>query len=226
MSKRSDLANGIPEFSPHYPPIAYVVRHGVTQLNAANCYRGWENPLLNEAGERAGELIANFFSYERLGRVVSSDLDRAQQTAQYIMGTGVVMCPYMSPDFNLRPWGIANFAGMEKTPENQAKLDYYIEHPDVLIPDGESLNVFRDRFEDCVQLYLSTPYENLPTVIVTHTSNICALNNMIFGQDQDPEVNDLVEPGGILAVYLQEDGKLHMVPKLGETQEEVEPEAS
>jgi broad specificity phosphatase PhoE len=232
MSEQNS-ANAAPIFSPlswvpnpWQPPIAYIVRHGETELNAANCYRGWENPVLNEEGERAGEAIANYFSYERLGRVVSSDLDRAQQTAQYVMATGIVACPYLSPDFNLRPWGIAKFAGLEKTSANQKKLDYYIKNPDEQIPDGESLNGFRTRFEDAVQAYLSVPYENLPTVIVTHTSNICALNNLIFGESDDPEVNDLVEPGGILAVYLKEDGTLHMVPRLGQAQAEVEPEAS
>jgi len=211
---------------PWNQPIAYIVRHGETELNAENCYRGWENPQLNEDGMRAGEAIANFFSYERLGRIVSSDLDRAMQTAAYIMNTGTVACPYISPDFNLRPWGIAAFAGKEKSPANQKRLNHYIQNPDKQIPDGESLNFFRNRFEDAIQQYLSVPYEGLPTVIVTHTSNICALNNLIFGENDDPEVQDLVEPGGILAVYMKEDGKLHMIPRLGHAEAEVEPEAS
>lgn len=223
-SSQSTIAT--PIFAPWYPPVCYIVRHGETELNAENCYRGWENPSLNEDGQRAGEMIANFFSYQRLGRVVASDLDRAQQTAQYIMNSGVVACPYLGSDFNLRPWGIAAFAGKEKTEANQKRLARYIKNPDEQIPDGESLNGFRNRFEDAIQGYLGVPYEGLPTVIVTHTSNICALNNMIFGQEDDPEVNDLVEPGGILAVYLKDDGKLHMMPRLGQIQAEAGPEAS
>lgn len=216
--------------NPWTPPVAYIVRHGETELNAANCFRGWENPALNEAGLIAGEAIANFFSYERVGRVICSDLDRAVQTADFIMGSGAALCPYASPDFNLRPWGIAAFAGCEKTPALQKKLDYYIQHPDVKIPDGESLSDFQNR-QDAMLQYIACPYEGLPTVIVTHTSNLTYLAEKVdrdngLEPSRDPEVHDIVEPGGIVAVYMDEQGRMKLHPRLGAIEAEKEPQAS
>ena len=97
--------------NPWQSPLGYIVRHGETGANADNCFRGWINWPLNENGLSSCDAIANFFSYERIGRVVSSDLDRAMATAQAVMDAGGVACPYLSPDFNLRPWNIAAFAG-------------------------------------------------------------------------------------------------------------------
>jgi broad specificity phosphatase PhoE len=212
------------------PPAAYVVRHGETDLNAKNCFRGWENPPLNEAGLIAAEAIANFFSYERIGRVVCSDLDRAQQTAEFIMNTGVMACPYLSPDFNLRPWNIAAFASREKSAALQKELDYYIENPEVKIPDGESLKDFQDRQESLIH-YLVTPFEGLPTIVVTHTSNLTYLAEAIdrdngLDPSRDPEVHDVVEPGGIVAVFLDTNGKMRLEPRLGAVEAEKEPQAS
>lgn len=216
--------------SPWTPPVAYIVRHGETELNASNCFRGWENPSLNESGLMAAEQIANFFSYERIGRVVSSDLDRAMQTAEAIMTTGTVSSPYLSADFNLRPWCIADFAGREKTPALQKKLDYYIQRPDLKIPDGESLDDFRNR-QGVLFQYIATPYDGLPTVIVTHTSNLTHLAEMVdqdngIDPSRDPEVHDIVEPGGIVAIYMDAYGKMKLQPRLGAVEMEAEPEAS
>lgn len=211
--------------NPWRAPLGYVIRHGETEANASNCFRGWENWALNEEGQRACEAIANFFSYERIGRVISSDLDRAMETAQSIMSVGNASCPYLSADFNLRPWNIAGFAGQEKTAKNQKRLEYFIEHPDEQIPDGESLNEFRGR--DVIMNYLATPYDGLPTVIVTHTSN---LTHLAFQADEEdsrqPEAHDIVEPGGIVAVYMDDEGKLKIVPRLGAVEAEAEPQAS
>lgn len=216
--------------NPWNPPAAYIVRHGETELNAQNCFRGWENPPLNESGLAAAEQIANFFSYERIGRVVSSDLDRATQTAGYIVSSGSVLVQYVSPDFNLRPWGIAAFAGKEKTPEMQKKLDRYIQHPDLKIPDGESLSDFQNRQEVLLH-YIATPYEGLPTVIVTHTSNLTYLAEKVDRENgldpsRDPEVHDIVEPGGIVAVYMDTQGRMKLEPRLGAVEAEKEPQAS
>jgi len=212
-------------------PAAFIVRHGETELNTANCWRGWENPALNEEGRQAAEAIANFFSWQRVGRVICSDLGRAMETAQYIMGTGNVCCPYVSPDPNLRSWAIGGFAGMKKTAASLARFKKFTDDPDLKIPDseqhpGESLNDFRARNERMTE-YIATPYMGLPTVIVVHTSNITALQRLISEVEGNEEESiDVVAPGGVLAVYMDTDGNLEMVPRLGEIKAEPTPEVS
>jgi len=229
MSEFENSTSATPIFSPWYPPIAYIVRHGETDSNAENLFRGWSNPALNEDGLRACQAIANYFSYERVGRVISSDLDRAMQTAQAIIDCGCVACPYLSTDFNLRPWGIASFTGKEKTAANLKKLDYYVRNPDVKVPpDGESRNDFKNRNRDAILQYLTVPYEGLPTVIVAHTSNLTDLHEMIYEKEGQiiPGADDIVEPGGIVAVYMDATGKMELQVRMGAIVKELEPEAS
>lgn len=212
-------------------PAAYIIRHGETELNADNCWRGWENPSLNEEGRQAGQAIQNFFSYERVGRVICSDLTRAVETAQYVMESGNVLCPYISPDPNLRSWAIGGFAGIKKTPENIKRFKKFTSDASLKIPDsgqmpGESLDEFRARNERLLE-YIASPFQGLPTVIVVHTSNITALNRLISEIDNnDEEAVDVVAPGGILAVYVDTNGRMEAVPRLGEITVEAVPEVS
>lgn len=211
--------------NPWQPVLAYLVRHGETEENAENCFRGWNDPPLNDNGMEAAVLVANFFAYERIGRVVCSDLSRAMQTAQAIMDTGTVACPYLSTDFNLRPWNIGGFAGKEKNAENLKKLSRYIKSPETVIPDGESLATFRQRIEEATNGYIANQYDGLPTVIVGHTSGLTALHRAFYGDD-DNMPDDLIEPGGVIGIYMDGNGKISMVPRMGEIQAEAEPQAS
>lgn len=212
--------------TPWQPPIGYFVRHGETELNAGDCYRGWLNIPLDENGQEQAQAVAQFFSYEAIGRIVSSDLDRAMQTANTVMQCGCVECPYLSPDFNLRPWNIGGFSGKEKTAEVKKKLQRYIDNPDLRVPDGESLNEFRQRNEVILE-YFSVPFNGKPTIVVAHTSNLVALHNCLNkDENQGEEAVDLVEPGGVVAVYQQPDGTLFLLPRMGEVFEASPGEAS
>lgn len=199
--------------------IGYIARHGETELNAANCWRGWENPSLDQNGLDAAEKLGWWLSFEypRIGRVVCSDFTRAVQTAEIIMQTCGVECPYLSTDPNLRPWNIPEFAGKEKTPERIAKLREYINNPERVIPDGESLTQFRDR-NDIIFQYLMVPHKGLPTLVVAHTSNIVAAMRHVAeinGEERCEEVDDIVGPGGLVAVYCNAAGRIDIVPMLG-----------
>ena len=213
-------------------PSAYIIRHGETELNSSNCWRGWENPSLNEEGHAAGRAIQNFFQWERVGAVVCSDLLRAVQTATYILDTGNVLCPYISPDPNLRSWAIGDFAGQQKTPASLRAFRRYLDDPSRVIPGtdtlpGESLNQFRTRNEEAILPYILQPHQGLPTAIVVHTSNITALSRLISELDQnDEESVDVVAPGGIIAVYVDIEGKMTMEVVMGEVNAEATPEVS
>jgi probable phosphoglycerate mutase len=199
--------------------IGWISRHGQTILNKSGCWRGWENPPLDEVGLESAEKLGHWLSYEypRVGRIVCSDLTRAVQTAEIIMQGCNPECVYLSTDPNLRPWNIPLFAGKEKTPERVALLRGFISNPDVVVPDGESLNQFRDR-NDVIFQYLAVPYKGLPTLVVAHTSNIVAAMRRITeinDESEDEEVDDIVGPGGLVAVYCNSAGHLDLVPVLG-----------
>lgn len=185
--------------------VGFLVRHG--ELTNMNVWDGWGDLELSEEGRQSAEKAAQWLSYERIGRVVSSDVPRSIQTAQYIMDGCNVSCPFMACDPNLRPWLVAVFTGKEKTPERLAAFQKYLDNPDLAIPDGESHNQFEQRIQ-IIRTYLASPYNALPTVFSIHNSVIKALMGLA-------EVKEAVDHGGIVAVYMNEKAELEFEVVLG-----------
>lgn len=187
--------------------LGFLVRHG--DLNLHGRWDGWGNYVLSPEGREAAEKAAQWLSFEKIGRIVSSDLPRTVQTAEIIMQNVNVACPYLATDPNLRAWALGDFTGREKTPERKAQLQYYRDHPDEPVPGGESWNQLRDRVQVALQ-YLCTPYDALPTVIITHNSTLKALLDL-------DEKGDIVGDGGIIKVSMDEKGEIHFDAVLGAT---------
>jgi len=190
--------------------IGWLIRHG--ELKNMRVWDGWGDFDLSEEGRQQAEAAARWLSFERIGRVVSSDVPRTIHTAQYLMDSGAVQCPFMSCDPNLRPWMVADFTGKEKTPERIAEFQKYITDPSLPIPGGESRNQLHDRVQVVFQ-YLCSPYKALPTAVFIHNSVIKSL----MGLDG---IKDAVSPGGIIAVYMDEKGEISFQVVLGEVDEE------
>ena len=165
----------------------------------------------------AAERLGYWLQFEGIGRVVCSDFDRAVHTAEIIMQIANPKNPFLGTDANLRPWHVGEFAGEEKTPERVALLRTYINSPDSVIPNGESLNQFRDRNNAVIFQYLAVPYDGRPTVVVAHTSNIVSAMRYVaeVNNEKYEEVDDIVGPGGLVAVYCNSAGRIDIVPVLG-----------
>ena len=187
--------------------IGYIVRHG--ELNIENRWDGWGKYVLSSEGKESAEKAGQWLSFEHIGRIVTSDLPRALQTAEIVMGCCECACPFMATDPNLRAWAIGSFTGRKKTDEAKAEFRYYREHPEVKIPGGESWMDMQERIKVVYQ-YLCVPYNNLPTVIVLH-------NSVLKGILDLDEKGDVVEPGGCVAVYLNAEGKCEFEVVLGAT---------
>ena len=182
--------------NPAREKIGYIVRHG--ELNDMSVWDGWSDMGLSDDGRQQAEAVARWLSFEKIGRVVASDLPRTVETAQFIMDGCDIACPFLMTDPTLRPRLVAAFAGLEKTPERLAEFQKYIDNPDLQIPDGESGNQLNTRIQ-AVWTYLSTPYDAKPSVIVIHNSVIKSL----LGIDS---VKHAVAPGGLIAVFMTPDG--------------------
>ena len=194
-------------FDPNRQLVGFLVRHG--ELNRMSIWDGWGNYTLSEEGKQQAEKAAQWLSFERIGRVIASDTARTLQTAQYIMDSGNVLCPFLGTESNLRPWMVSDFTGKEKTPENIAAFKKYVDDPDLVIPGGESRNQLHERVQ-VLFTYLATPYKGLPTAFVIHNSVI----KSIMGLD---DIRDAVDPGGVIAIYMDEQGNIDFNVVLGET---------
>ena len=187
--------------------VGYLVRHG--ELNITKKWDGWGNFVLSQEGKDSVEKSGEWLAFQRIGRLIASDLPRTLQSAEIIMNCCECACPYLATDPNLRAWNIGIFTGKEKTDERKEEFQHYRDNPDEAIPEGESFNSFRDRVNVAFQ-YLCSPYNALPTVIVTH-------NSVLKGLMDIDEKGDLVDPGGVVAVYLDAQGEFQFEVVMGAT---------
>jgi len=195
-------------------PIAYVMRHGDTDLNDDNAFRGMLDPCLNDEGVVQAHKAAEFLSRQNIERVICSPLHRAVQTAEIVSGTLGGRCIEQSRC--LFPWQIAPLYGKDKDEFAEA-LDHFVDNPTETPKNGESLSDFIERVGDFFEDKLCP---HCVTLFVCHTSNIVALNDIINGTSEgSPESGEVVAPGGICAIYCDEDedGGYEIEPIFGET---------
>lgn len=190
---------------PNRSLLGYLVRHG--EITAGNKWDGWGNYDLTKEGIEHAERDGQWLAFEKIGRIISSDVPRTMHTADIIMQYVHPSCPMISYDPNLRPLMVAKFTGQEKTAERLKEFEYYIQNPDIPIPDGESINQLNDRSQ-VIGVYLATPYDGKITVIVCHNSIIKSFMGI-------PEIKEAVEPGGVVAVYMNEKGGFEFEVVLG-----------
>ena len=123
-----------------------LARHGETDWNVAEVFRGRADIGLNETGVKQAELLAEFLSGLKLDAIYSSPLKRALKTAEPlarrhqldIQVTGGLI------DLDFGEWqGLTQQEAGERYPE---LYSLWIKSPQqVRIPGGESLNKVRER---------------------------------------------------------------------------------
>lgn len=178
--------------------LCYLARHGETALNAQNCFRGNVDAPLAESGLADAHNLAGIFKKIKLWpHIISSDKRRAVQTATIIaeaLGMGVKRTP------GLRAWNVGSFSGKPKNEENLEALDYYIEHPNVPPPTGESLEQFKARVRPVLAKAVETAfYREMPVLLVVHSSIIHEAGEVFNGDHS----STLVKPGGIAVIALK-----------------------
>jgi broad specificity phosphatase PhoE len=194
--------------------LMYVLRHGTTQLNEDNKFRGWIDVPLDKKGKGDAKEAAEFLKDKGISAIYCSDMDRAWETAQIVAAE--LGIEEVTTDFRLRPWNVGTLSGEDKT-ENKDVLEHHIDHPDQPIPGGESLHEFGDRTQEALDYYLNEARKEGVKLIVCHTSNVSQAENLVKGEGAQgrPESKDSVLPGGIIVIE-EKKGKLSSRPILKE----------
>lgn len=176
--------------------VLYIARHGQTVLNADGCFRGNKDVPLNSNGIRDAHHLAEYFKDQPLSFIVSSDKTRAKQTAGIIKGDRDLKV-HSTP--MLRALDVGDFSGQIRSPENVAALDEYLNNPDCKIPGGESLNNFKARIRPALwEAFEIADDSGEPGLLVAHSSIVHEAGSWLY----DDHKSVLVEPGGVLAVYV------------------------
>ena len=181
-------------------PAMYVVRHGTTDLNVGNKFRGFMDVPLDDEGKKDARAMRDLLADVPLRAIYTSDLSRASETASIINQKHGLKIEEGAAG---RPWHVGKFSGKPKNEINKRALQSYAATPDIAVPDGESLNEFRARYKELFDRRLQSAMDlGGPILVVGHASNIHEVGNIVSG---DIDAFD-VEPGGIVAIYITRDG--------------------
>lgn len=151
----------------------YIVRHGETQWNKEEVFRGRKDIPLNETGQKQAEMVGLYFRNKGINRILSSPLVRAVQTAEAVWKTTGVAVETKDAftDINFGIWeGLplreveerypGDFGAWKTSPEN------------LMIENGETLETVRKRISMGLAATLSVTEGTI--VVVTHRV-ICKL---------------------------------------------------
>jgi len=121
-----------------------LVRHGTTHLNEAGKIRGWHDIPLAPKGIEEAEILAEQLKDSGIELIITSDLIRAQQTAQAI--SDVTGAPIILSTDIFRPWHVGEIAGKDIFETLPILRDHAVNKPDTPLPQGESFRTFLERF--------------------------------------------------------------------------------
>jgi probable phosphoglycerate mutase len=149
-----------------------LIRHGETAWNAERRLQGHLDIPLNAEGERQAKLLAEALAPESIDLVVSSDLQRARQTAQAVAGLRN-MPVHVAPGLRERCYG--GFEGMlyaeieQRFPAEFAA--WQARDVDAILPDGknpgETFREFYTRATDAI-LAIAGAHPGRTVALVAH----------------------------------------------------------
>jgi broad specificity phosphatase PhoE len=146
----------------------YLVRHGTTDWNREEIFRGRIDCPLNETGRAEARAVADSLQGTKIGRIYTSPLSRAAETARVIAaGRGIQVIPEAAfTDLDFGEWqGLPLKDAKEKHPDLYRA---WREQPQaVTFPGGESLDKVRGRaWEGLLRLVQENPEKTI--LIVSH----------------------------------------------------------
>ena len=155
-----------------------IARHGQTEWNVAEVFRGRIDIELDETGTKQAGLLAEYLGSREIDAIYSSPLKRALKTAEAIArhhSLEVEITPLLI-DFNFGKWqGLPHREVQEKYKELYAA---WTRNPQqVRMPDGESLGEVTERATGVVD-EVTARYEGTVVLVAHRVVNkvlICAL---------------------------------------------------
>ncbi len=155
-----------------------LVRHGETEWNVTEVFRGRIDIELNETGLKQAELLAEYLRDLRIAAIYSSPLKRALKTAEMMAShrnLDVEITPGLI-DFDYGEWqGLSHEVVKDRYKELYAE---WVKNPhQVKMPAGESLNDVRRRAVSVVDSVVAR-YEGTVVLVAHRVVNkvlICVL---------------------------------------------------
>ena len=186
--------------------LLYLVRHGETANNAEGMSRGRSDVPLDQTGQHEAANAAGYLKGKGVGRLISSPVERARQSADTASSALGVPAEY---DDRFASRDIGDLQGQ---PEEEAghALAENAEQPNEQLPGGgESQDDLDSRVRDGLFDLLRTP-STAPAAVLTHDSVISSAFRLFHGDNVPP--TDSVPPGGVAGVFPVDGGGFTIRP--------------
>ena len=177
----------------------YVMRHGRTEGNESDIYRGWSNEdfaQLSPIGREDIREAAIFLKRAGLSfpLIIADDLSRAVESEK--IAADILGIKQQEIDKRARPLNVGDFTGKSK---EKYPLDEYTKNPSKKIPGGESMNSLNTRVAKLIADVLELVAKiKKPILMIGHGSTISVLYNA-KNNGEKVGYEGVVHPGGIIA---------------------------
>ncbi len=190
-----------------------LIRHGQSVWNAANRFTGWTDVDLSEKGILEAEQAGRDLSAMRIDVVHTSDLVRAQRTAEIIIGhnecsEGVEI--RRDWRLNERNYGSLQGLNKEQTAEKHGAEQVHLWRRsfDVPPPEGESLEMTANRTIPYFDKEIVPDLQKGRNVLVSAHGNSLRSIVMHIEQISPDEIVSLEIPTGSPMYYVFQDGEV------------------
>jgi 2,3-bisphosphoglycerate-dependent phosphoglycerate mutase len=191
--------------------ILILIRHGQSIWNAENRFTGWTNVELSEKGEKEALDAGISLSKISIDSVHTSDLIRAQKTAEIIMENNDVSSKFSTYfDFRLNERNYGELQGLNKkeTAEKHGAEQVHIwrRSYDIAPPGGESLKMTAERTIPYFIEEILPELENGRNILVAAHGNSLRSIVMHIENISPEEIVNVEIPTGIPRIYDYNDG--------------------
>jgi broad specificity phosphatase PhoE len=198
--------------------VAYFIRHGETDLNKSDEFRGDLDVPLNAEGQKQAEDLVPYFKGRVFSDAFASSRIRTDQTLAPLLKSRNMEATILP---GLDSLDTGDFAGLPKNEENKKKLEWYREHPDEQIPGGDKVQDWRNKVDPLLLNIIKKGEEGpAPVVAGTHGSILRELSRLLHNDYNRAKV----DPGGVIGVFKSPYGyTLKALLKENDKEEDIKP---
>jgi len=184
-----------------------LIRHGQSTWNAANLFTGWENVELSEKGILEAKKAAEELSKFNFDSVFTSELTRAQKTAEIIIeGNSHTKPKSIIYDMRLNERHYGDLQGMNKDDARkefgEEQVHIWRRSFEIPPPNGESLKMTAERTLPCFdELILPELKMNKNVLVSAHGNSLRSIVMRLENIDENSIVK-LEIPTGVPRIYL------------------------
>lgn len=178
--------------------VIFLMRHGETDLEEADCYETDDAPL-NERGLLAPAKAAKLLRIEFITQVYSSPLLRARQTAELMVKELGLMKETILFDSLLGPLDVGKLAGKSKITHS---ITPYVDNEALTFPGGENISTFRQDVAYLIRALVANAPTRGNILAVTHSTVVTAALDAYDNRRSRLVENARVRPGGLVQLRL------------------------